>query len=196
MDIGSIFLLLALVILVVFFIGQPLLNRRAVSARPVSPTRQQTSVLQADRDRVIQALQELDFDYSLGKVPEEDYPPQRNALLQHGVEVLQKLDALQPQPPARLASDRLEEALAARRTALSQATPELSSAEENEDLEALINEDMEALINEDIEALISARRRARNGSAPREKSVGFCPQCGKSIQKSDRFCPKCGTELK
>ena len=179
MDIGSIFLLLALVILVVFFIGQPFFNRRAVSARPVSPTRQQTSVLQAERERVIQALQELDFDYSLGKVPEEDYPAQRNALLQHGAEVLQKLDALQPQPPARQASDRLEEALAARRTALSQATPEMSSAEENEDLEALI----------------SARRRARNGSAPREKSVGFCPQCGKSIQKSDRFCPKCGTEL-
>jgi len=178
MDIGSIFLLLALVILVVFFIAQPFFNRRPVAARP-TVARQQILILQAERDHVIQALQELDFDYSLGKVPEEDYPSQRNALLQRGADVLQKLDAIQPQAPARQVGDRLEEALAARRKVLSQDSSQKVNADQNEDLEALI----------------SARRRARNASSPREKSVGFCPQCGKSIQKSDRFCPKCGTEL-
>jgi hypothetical protein len=180
MDIGSIFLLLALFILVVFFIAQPFFGRqRSVAAHPAGEARQQASLLRAERARVIQALQELDFDYALGKIPEEDYPVQRNALLLHGAEVLQKLDALQPQPPAREARDRLEEALAARREALSQAAPQSPTPEQSENLEALI----------------AARRRARNGSAPREKSIGFCPQCGKSIQKSDRFCPKCGTEL-
>jgi rubrerythrin len=179
MDIGSIFLLLALIVLVVFFLAQPFLNPRKAAARPAGDIQQQTPFLKTERERVIQALQELDFDYSLGKVPEEDYPAQRKALLLHGAEVLQKLDALQPQPPAREAGDRLEEAVAARRKALSQASTETSAQEQNEDLEALI----------------SARRRARNGSALREKSIGFCPQCGKSIQKSDRFCPKCGTEL-
>ena len=179
MDIGSTFLLLALVILVVFFIAQPFFNRQRATARPAGNGKQQASLLRAERARVIQALQELDFDYSLGKIPEEDYPGQRNALLLHGAEVLQKLDALQPQPPARTGGDRLEEALAARREALSQAAAETSTRKQDVDLEALI----------------AARRRARNGSAPREKSIGFCPQCGKSIQKSDRFCPKCGTEL-
>jgi hypothetical protein len=178
MDIGSIFLLLSLVILVVFFIAEPFFNRR-VFVRPVNTIEQQTAGLQAEHERVIQALQELDFDYSLGKVPDEDYPSQRNALLQHGVEVLQKLDALQPQPSASQAPDRLEAALAARRKAKSQPSPAVFTRQQNENLEALI----------------LARRRARNGSAPREKSVGFCPQCGKSIQKSDRFCPKCGTDL-
>jgi hypothetical protein len=178
MDIGSIFLLLALVTLVGFFIAQPFFNRRSSATQPVS-VRQPSVTLQAERERVIQALQELDFDYSLGKVPEEDYPSQRNELLQRGAEVLQKLDALQPQPPARPTQDRLEDALAARRQAKSQdvAQPVMANP------------------NENLESLILARRRARNGSAPREKSVGFCPQCGKSIQKSDRFCPKCGTEL-
>ena len=179
MDIGSIFLLLALFILVVFFIAQPFFNRQRVAARSAGNAKQQTSLLRAERANVIQALQELDFDYSLGKVPEEDYPVQRNALLLRGAEVLQKLDALQPQSPAREVGDHLEEALAARRRVLSQASAETSTREPNVDLEALI----------------AARRRARNGSAPREKSIGFCPQCGKSIQKSDRFCPKCGTEL-
>ena len=177
MDIGSIFLLLALVTLVVFFIAQPFFNQRQTVSRPPGNGKQQTSVLRAERARVIQALQELDFDYSLGKVPEEDYPAQRNALLLHGAEVLQKLDALQL--PTRDAGDQLDVALAAQRKDLSQTSAKTPGGKQNEDLEALI----------------ANRRRARNGSAPREKSIGFCPQCGKSIQKSDRFCPKCGKDL-
>src|SRR4030042_6195181 len=114
MDIGSIFLLLALVIMVVFFISQPLINRRSAPTRRYRLTGQHISVLQAVHDRVIRALQELDFDYSLGKVPEEDYLSQRNILLQEGAEVLQKLDELQPQASTRKVGDQLDEALAAR----------------------------------------------------------------------------------
>lgn len=178
MDIGAIFLLLALVMLVVFFIARPFLSRRPALARR-TVDKQRLPALQVEHERVIQALQELDFDYSLGKVPEEDYPSQRNTLLQQGAEVLQKLDALRPQPAVAQTVDRLEEALVARRKALSQEASDAATARQNEDLEVLI----------------SARRRARNGSLPREKSIGFCPHCGKPIYKSDRFCPKCGTEL-
>ena len=186
MDIGSIFLLLALVTLVVFYLSQPFLNQRPALVRRSRKPGQQTALLNTEHEHVLQALQELDFDYSLGKVPEEDYPVQRSQLLQRGAEVLQKLDALQPagiqtdaSASPRKAADRLEESLAARREAASPA-PSGSQAPQQ---------------NDDIEALIASRRRARNGSAPREKSIGFCPRCGKSIQKSDRFCPKCGMEL-
>jgi hypothetical protein len=180
MDIGSIFLLLALIVLVVSFIIQPFYNRQRAPARPVGGARQQIALLRVERARVIQSLQELDFDYSLGKVPEEDYPVQRNALLLRGAEVLQQLDALQPQPQAGEAPDQLEAALAARRKDKSPTSAPAATRDQSVDLETLI----------------AARRRARNGSAPREKSIGFCPQCGKSLQKSDRFCPKCGTEMK
>jgi hypothetical protein len=180
MDIGSIFLLLALVILVVFFVAQPFSKQRKAASRGGGGVRQKISLLRAERAGVIQTLQELDFDYSLGKIPEEDYPRQRNALLLRGAEVLQQLDALQPQSQARGNGDRLEEALTSRRKAASQ-TPAKTSTHD---------------LNEVLEARIAARRRDRNGSAPREKSIGFCPQCGKSLHKSDRFCPKCGTELK
>jgi predicted amidophosphoribosyltransferase len=37
--------------------------------------------------------------------------------------------------------------------------------------------------------LLADRRRVRQ-----EKAVGFCPQCGGPVQKSDRFCPKCGAK--
>ena len=133
-----------------------------------------------ERARVIQALQELDFDYSLGKVPAEDYPVQRNALLLHGAEVLQQLDALQSQSPARQGQGPAGGS---------------SGCPAERFISGLCSKSPPTNRTMDLEVLIAARRRARNGSAPREKSIGFCPQCGKSLQKSDRFCPKCGTEL-
>lgn len=42
----------------------------------------------------------------------------------------------------------------------------------------------------DLEARIAARRQARQ-----EKAGGFCPHCGKPVQKSDKFCPRCGGDV-
>lgn len=44
---------------------------------------------------------------------------------------------------------------------------------------------------DELEQLIAQRRQARS-----EKSGGFCPACGKPVQKSDRFCARCGASLK
>jgi len=93
MDLGSLFLILALLVLVVLFISRPLLTHRAVV---VSEREKELSVLLAERERILDALSELDFDHSMGKIPEEIYPAQRNRLLQRGAEVLRQLDALQP----------------------------------------------------------------------------------------------------
>ena len=43
---------------------------------------------------MLTALSELDFDYTLGKIPEEDYPVQRTVLLQKGAGLLRQLDDL------------------------------------------------------------------------------------------------------
>ncbi len=161
MDIGSIFLILSLAILVALFVARPFLE----SARNLSNREEQEiSSLLAQREGILRALQELDFDYTLGKIPEEEYPLQRKALLARGAEVLRQLDALQPQqPPDTDAQDRLEAAIAARKQAL-------------------------ADVDDPLEAAIAARRRARQ-----DKAAGFCTQCGAPLQRSDRFCPRCGT---
>ena len=90
-SIGSIFLILAVLIGVALYLAQPFLDSRA--RRMTSETRE-TSALLAERDRVVNALQELDFDFKLNKIPAEDYPIQRAALLQSGAEILKQLDAL------------------------------------------------------------------------------------------------------
>jgi hypothetical protein len=134
------------------------------------------SGLLAERDRVIQALQELDFDFKLGKVPEDAYPEQRSTLLKRGAAILQRLDTLPSaslgaKPPAGDAGDRIEQAAAA-------GSPGGEAADG-------------VLADERIESMLAARRAARQG-----RSAGFCPRCGKPILASDQFCPNCGKSLR
>lgn len=168
MELTAIFFALAVLILVGIYLYSPFMERRA---RRVTPEEHELSALMAERDRVINSLQELDFDYKLGKIPEEDYPAQRTGLLQRGAEILKQIDLLAPQPASAQDTEaRLERAIAARRADASTAIVEIP--------------------DEEIEAMISARRKGR-----KDKSAGFCPRCGKSVMVTDRFCPSCGKSL-
>ena len=140
-------------------------------ARIVTQEEHELSALMAERDRVINSLQELDFDYKLGKIPEEDYPTQRATLLQKGADILRRIDSIAPQPASVQDADaRIEQAIAAHRADASAAKPEIS--------------------DDDLESMIALRRMGH-----REKSSGFCPKCGKPVMVSDRFCPSCGKSL-
>ena len=168
MQITAIFFTLAILILVGIYLYAPFMERRA---RRVTEEEHELSALMAERDRVINSLQELDFDYKLGKIPEEDYPSQRAGLLQKGADILRQIDTLAPQPVTVQDVDaRIEKAIAARRADASMVKPELS--------------------DDDVESMIAARHKSR-----KEKSSGFCPKCGKPVMISDRFCPSCGKAL-
>jgi len=169
MDIGAIFFTLAVVTLVGMYVGQPYIQRRG---RRATQEDHDYSALMAEYDRVVNTLQELDFDNSLGKVPAEDYPRQRAELLAKGADLLRQVDAMQSQETKRDAESRIEAAVASRRAD--------SSAERS----------MTTFDDDDLESMISARRKLR-----KEKSAGFCPKCGKPIQVSDRFCPSCGKAI-
>jgi hypothetical protein len=49
--------------------------------------------LRAEREAVLQATRELDFDFQTGKLVKEDYHRQRESLIQRGVEILRQLEA-------------------------------------------------------------------------------------------------------
>jgi hypothetical protein len=168
MELTAIFFSLAVLIIVGIYLYAPFMERRA---RRVTEEEHELSALMAERDRVINSLQELDFDFKLGKVPEEDYPRQRASLLQKGAEILKRIDMLAPQPVSTQDTEaRLEKAIAARRADGAMAKVEVT--------------------DDDLEAMISSRRKGRT-----KKSAGFCPRCGKPVMVSDRFCPSCGKSL-
>ncbi len=186
MDIGSIFLVLAVLLLVVWYVARPFIESKSTI---VSKESQELSHLLAERDRVLNALQELEFDFQLGKIPAEDYPHQRELMLHHGAEVLRQIDALQVQvnqaagqAPEQSAEDRIEAAVAARRMVAQNAA---STAHKNGG-----NGSAAAHPDDQVEVLLAERRRTRSG-----KSAGFCHKCGGALQTSDRFCPKCGTAV-
>jgi hypothetical protein len=168
MDIGSIFLILAVLVPVVVFIAHPLLERKATA---VTVEEHDYSALLAERDRVLNALQELEFDHTLGKIPEEDYPSQRANLMRYGAVILRRLDEYKGSSAEAVSDDPIEAAISARKAATAVVDPD-----------------------DELEALIAARRREQksNGQA---KTGGFCPQCGNCVQETDRFCPKCGEAL-
>jgi hypothetical protein len=168
MEITAILVSLALLILVGVYLYAPFVQKRA---RRVTEEEHELSALLAERDRVINSLQELDFDYKLGKIPEEDYPGQRTTLLQTGADILKKIDTLAPEPASAQDVDaRIEKAIAARRADAAVVKAEVS--------------------DDDIESMVSARRKNH-----KDKSSGFCPKCGKPVMVSDRFCPACGKSL-
>ena len=168
MELPAIFFSLAVLILVGIYLYAPFMERRA---RRVTEEEHELSALMAERDRVINSLQELDFDFKLGKIPEEDYPLQRSSLLKKGAEILRQIDTLAPQVTSTPDTEaRLERAIAARRADASVAKVAVS--------------------DDDLESIISSRRRSRTN-----KSAGFCPKCGKPVMVTDRFCPSCGKSL-
>ena len=172
MEIGAIFFLLALVIMVGLYLYAPFMSR---SRRTSAGENAEVSALMAERDRLINALQELDFDYSLGKIPEQDYPAQRAELLQKGANILRQLDASADSPSSNeglaVMESLIEKEVAARRA---DAPKYAAPASDDE-----------------IESMLAARRSQR-----KQKSAGFCPKCGKPVLASDQFCPSCGKSLK
>lgn len=168
MELGSLFLVLAVLVIVGVYLYAPF-TTRARRAR-VSESHE-VSALKAERDRVINALQELDFDFKLGKIPSEDYPEQRALLLQKGADILRKLDEIAPvSSSARDAETRIEKAAAAKRADSAAKVAEPS--------------------DEDLEAMIASRHREH-----KTRSAGFCPKCGKPVLVTDKFCPSCGKAL-
>ena len=175
MELTAIFFSLAVLLLVGIYLYAPFMEKRA---RRVTEEEHELSALMAERDRVINALQELDFDFKLGKIPEDDYPVQRSTLLQKGADILRRIDTLAAPLPfgrgdggaGQDTEARLERAIAARRADASVARVEVS--------------------DDDLESMISARRKIRSN-----RSAGFCPKCGKPVMVTDRFCPSCGKSL-
>jgi hypothetical protein len=168
MEIAALLLTLGVFIIVGLYLYTPLLERRA---QRVTEDEHELSTLLAERDRVVNSLQELDFDFQLGKVPGEDYPTQRANLLQRGADILRKIDSFSPQVVTTQDTEsRLEKAIAARRADTSKEKTELT--------------------DDDLESMIVSRRKGH-----KEKSAGFCPKCGKPVLVSDRFCPSCGKAL-
>ena len=162
MEPAAIFFLLIVLALIVLFVTRPFFDRRHFHA--AASTHALSSLL-AERERLLTALQELDFDQTLEKIPAEDYPVQRALLLQKGAEILRQLDALAPSSAIQAGGK----------------VPHTETALKPSSLHT----------DTDLEDLLAKRRNSL-----KDKTAGFCPNCGKPVLQADVFCPTCGNPLK
>jgi hypothetical protein len=89
MEVGAVLFVLALLVIVAAYVMRPL-----ASGAPRLERGGPAATLLAERERLLEAIRELDFDHSLGKVNEQDYRPQRTALAAQGARILQRIDEL------------------------------------------------------------------------------------------------------
>jgi hypothetical protein len=216
MDLGALLLILAVAVLVGIFISRPFGSRRASAEPLIRPATEEIDIhrssLLAERDRILTALQDLEFDNTLGKIPAEDYPVQRTELLKAGADILRELDEISGVAAAASAEARLEAAVAARRadaavrrSAPARRTPAVQAAHAAQGTPAAQGarpadtaiasapaggRRPPASGEDDIEAMVAARRQTCQ-----EKAGGFCPKCGRPVAKSDSFCSRCGAHL-
>jgi len=100
METTSILLILTVLLLTAAFISRPFFIKDPRYLRKVNPVDGAAkekmdhihSSLLAEKERILSSIQELDFDYSLHKVPEDLYPIQRAELLQQAAGLLKELE--------------------------------------------------------------------------------------------------------
>ena len=117
MDLGSVLIMIGLTLLVVAFLARPVFERRASM---VTRQEHQLSALQAERDKILTMIREIEMDHAMGKIRPEDFQMQRAALVARGSSVLREMDAQAVAPAAEPAEGELdaaiEAAIAARRS--------------------------------------------------------------------------------
>ena len=91
MEIGAILFSLAMILVVASYILQPLFTPERSGTLD---TRRELSALQAERDRVLDSIQEIEVDHTMGKVSELDYEHQRGSLVLEGAGILRSIDEL------------------------------------------------------------------------------------------------------
>lgn len=152
----------------------PLLNR---APAPLLVEDDRFAELLARKDSVVMALKDLEFDYNVGKLSDEDYERYEQRLRRQAIGYLQQIEQI---APASTELDAGVEAEIARHRRVTVAAP----AEAAPVREAIPAVQMAAL------GTAAVRAPATNGSAGR-----FCTNCGSPIAAEHRFCAGCGTPV-
>lgn len=164
MNLGAIFLLIAMLIVIGVIISRPFLNSTGIgqpkpSFKPIDPIH---SSLLAEKERLLSSIQELESDHEIGKIPDDLFPEQRKTLMQETGLVMFKLEQIQANQD--------------------------DSSEQTDDV---INENQGY---DDLEEMIAKRRLTLHqrstgfcqkcGNAVLE-SDRFCPKCGAIIRSNE-----------
>ena len=158
---------------IIAFIAYPLvLTPRSEIADAPDPL----DALASQRDSLYDAIRDLDFDFQLGKLSENDYTPLREKYKNRAAETLKQIDTLRGESERADAEAQIETQIAQMRRAKTDA------------IETAVAQ-LRRAKTDPVEAEIAQVRAAR------QSENKFCSNCGTPFHSGDLFCAKCGKKL-
>ncbi len=177
---STIGLLIALVIsaIAIFAVAWPLLRK---GPTPVMVEDDRLMELIHRKDQVLASIKELEFDFRVGKLSEEDYQQYDQRLRRQAIGLIQQIEKVAPESAGLDAS--LEGKIQRQRKVLDGAAKAMPPGSDSA-----------------IEAEIARRRQTAQPAAPvatqpNGSAVRFCTNCGSQIAAHHKFCANCGTPV-
>lgn len=138
--------------------------------------------LLARKDATMVAIKELEFDFRVGKLDEEDYRRLDERLRSQAIAYLKQIEALTP--AAAGLDDTLETEIARRRT-VQKRPPVAQGADIEADLEAEIKRRRK----------VAAPVKGSTVTAQPASHTRYCTNCGTAVAPNHKFCANCGAVL-
>ena len=139
--------------------------------------------LMGQKDTVLKSIKDLEFDYQVGKITDEDFERFNLRLRRQAVGLIQQIEQLSPVTASL--DDQVEM---------------LISRKHKVQREAVTNGHPPASADDPLEMLISRKRKVepkQAGVAPATEAAAevviFCTECGTALAPQHRFCANCGT---
>lgn len=167
-------LALAIALLAALFISAPFFLRRGRAGAEEyfpDPRAEKEKDLGSRKDSLLTAIKDIEFDYGLGKLSQEDFEELHGKYRAEAAGLLKEIDSLGAGGPADGGDEdeELEKEIRAERSKFA------FSYDEDEELE---------------KEILRAREVSWNDSPAR-----YCPKCGSGSGAEDLFCSKCGAKL-
>ncbi len=136
--------------------------------------------LLARKDATLAAIKDLEFDYHVGKLSEDDYRRYDQRLRRQAVALIQQIEQITPDSSS--ADKELEQEIARRRKTPTQPAEHGGNGAGDAAIEAEI-----------------ARRRKPIQPAPAPiapTALSFCTNCGNRLETQHNFCGVCGAPIR
>jgi hypothetical protein len=169
------------------FVVWPLFKR---GPAPVMVDDDRLTELLGRKDAVMMAIKELEFDYHVGKLSEEDYQLYDQRLRRQAVGLLQQIEQLTPMTAQM---DAALEAEIARRRRVGEPAPVAALAAPSARQPAASAVAVVGAAGRTAAASTAAPATAPingNGARPR-----FCTNCGNAVDAGHKFCANCGAPI-
>jgi hypothetical protein len=123
------------------------------------------------KDATLQAIKDLEFDYRVGKISQEDYERLDQRLRRQAIGLMQQIEKLAP-----------------------------ASASLDEQLESIIAQYRQTVTTPAAAPVAVPPSSVESAPIPLPSPVApqptrFCTECGKSVEAGHKFCAHCGTPI-